>query len=72
VRRWLARGGLLLVGVALAGLPVAAALAGRDGLVLPFGAVGLAALCSFAAYRGAVALRRRIDEIGDGKTHRRT
>jgi hypothetical protein len=65
---------LLLIGaLMLAGLPAAAALSGRDGLVLPLIAVALAALCSFLAYRAAVQLRRRIDAIGAaGGEDRRT
>ncbi|HWQ15866.1 MAG TPA: hypothetical protein VNL77_23910 [Roseiflexaceae bacterium] len=55
---------LAVAALLLAGLPVAAALLGRDALVLPLVALALAALCSFLAYRGAVLLRRRIDAIG--------
>ena len=56
---------LVVMAGALIGLPLWAALSGRDGLVMPFVAVGLAALCSFIAYRGSVALRRRIDSLAD-------
>jgi hypothetical protein len=55
---------LIVLAAALIALPVWAHLSGRSSLTLPFVAVGLAALCSFLAYRGAVILRRRIDEIG--------
>jgi hypothetical protein len=55
---------LIVLAAALVALPVWAHLSGRGSLTLPFVAVGLAALCSFLAYRGSVLLRRRIDEIG--------
>jgi hypothetical protein len=71
VRRAL-RATLVVAALALAGMPAAAALSGRDGLVAPLIAVALAALCSFLAYRAAVLLRRRIDAIGaaDGRDGR--
>ena len=60
----IARMALAIGAVVLIGLPIAAEMSGRDGLTLPFVAVALAALCSFLAYRAAVALRRRIDDVG--------
>lgn len=60
--RWL----LIAAALVLAAIPAAAHLSGRGDMVLASVAVGLAALCSFLAYRAAVLFRRRIDEIGDG------
>lgn len=53
-----------LVGLMLLAMPAALYLSGRNELVLAFVAVGLAGLCSLLAYRGSVAVRRRIDAIG--------
>jgi hypothetical protein len=63
---------VILAALILAALPAVAYLTGREGLVLSFVAVGLAGLCSFLAYRGALSVRRRIDEIGAGGEARST
>ena len=59
--RWL----LVVAALVVAALPAAAYLSGRDSLVFSAIAVGLAALCSFLAYRTALMFRRKIDMIGD-------
>lgn len=65
--------GLLIIGaLTLLALPALAYAVGRSSLVLPFVAVALSALCSFLAYRAAVVLRRRIDQIGEGGEQRGT
>jgi uncharacterized membrane protein YgaE (UPF0421/DUF939 family) len=61
------RWGLAAGAVVLIALPVAAFVLGRPGLVPALVGVGLSALASFAAYRVAVAVRRRIDAIGAGE-----
>lgn len=63
---------LLVVGaLALAALPALAYASGRESLTLPLAAVALSALCSFLAYRGALLLRRRIDQIGEAGERRK-